>query len=48
MTNDFILKTMEINSATIDLREFTYGILSGYMERLFAPEGEALIAELKD
>jgi hypothetical protein len=39
MTNDFILKSMEINSATVDLKEFTYAILSGYMERLFDPEG---------
>jgi hypothetical protein len=41
MVNDFILKTMEINSATIDLKEFTYGLLTGYMERLFSKEGES-------
>jgi hypothetical protein len=39
MVNDFFLKSMEINSATIDLKEFTYSILTGYMERLFNPEG---------
>ena len=47
MTNDFILKTMEINSATIDLKEFTYGILAGYMERLFTPEGAVKADDLK-
>ena len=41
MVNDFILKTMEINSATIDLKELTYGLLTGYMERLFSTEGES-------
>jgi len=39
---------MEINSATVDLKEFTYAILSGYMERLFDPEGEVLVDEVKD
>lgn len=48
MTNDFILKTMEISSATIDLREFSYGMMSGYMERLFAPDGGTNVASLKD
>ena len=47
MTNDFLLKTMEINSATIDLKEFTYGILSGFMERLFLPTGATTVADLE-
>jgi len=46
MTNDFLLKTMEINSATIDLKEFTYGILSGFMERLFLPTGATVATDL--
>lgn len=48
MTNDFVLKTMEIASATVDLREFSYGMMSGFMERLFSPEGGTNIASLKD
>jgi hypothetical protein len=39
MTNDFLLRAMEINSATINLKDFTYSVLSGFMERLFDPEG---------
>lgn len=39
---------MEINSATIDLKDFTYAVLSGFMERLFDPEGGALVEEVKD
>ena len=48
MTNDFVLKTMEIASATVDLREFSYGMMSGYMERLFNPEGGTNVTSLKD
>jgi hypothetical protein len=39
MTNDFLLRSMEINSATINIKDFTYAVLSGFMERLFDPEG---------
>jgi len=48
MTNDFMLKSMEINSATIDLKDFTYAILSGYMERLFDPDGNATVDDVKE
>lgn len=34
MTNDFVIKTMEINTATLDIKDFTYGILMGMMERM--------------
>lgn len=47
MSNDFILKAMEINSATVDLKDFTYAVLTGFMERLFDPEGPSKIEELK-
>lgn len=43
MVNDFFIKIMEPNSATINLKEFTYAILCGYMERIFAPEGHLMI-----
>jgi len=33
MVNDFVLKTMEMNSATLDFKDFYYGILMGLMER---------------
>lgn len=34
MTNDFVIKTMEINTASLDIKDFTYGILMGMMERM--------------
>lgn len=43
MVNDFILKTMEITTATVNIKEFTYGILNGYMERLFDSNGVPII-----
>ena len=36
MTNDFVIKTMEINTATLDIKDFTYGILMGMMERMIS------------
>ena len=33
MVNDFVLKTMEMNSATLDFKDFYHGILMGLMER---------------
>jgi len=39
MVNDFFLKTMELNSATINKKEFAYAIMHGYAERMFAPNG---------
>ena len=38
---------MEPNTATMNLKEFTYGILNGLMERNFKPEGVASIKENK-
>ena len=34
MVNDFVIKTMETNTAMLDIKDFTYGILMGMMERL--------------
>jgi hypothetical protein len=34
MTNDFVIKAMEINTAKLDIKDFTYGILMGMMERM--------------
>jgi len=34
MVNDFVIKTMETNTASLDIKDFTYGILMGLMERL--------------
>lgn len=34
MVNDFVIKTMETNTASLDIKDFTYGILMGMMERL--------------
>ena len=41
MVNDFILKTMEENSATININDFVYGILVGFMERNFNNDGSS-------
>ncbi len=38
MVNDFVIKTMEINTAQLDIKDFTYGLLMGMMERLIKPE----------
>jgi hypothetical protein len=45
MVNAFVLKVMEINTATVNLKEFTYGILCGYMERIFEPAGTVKIVQ---
>lgn len=45
MVNDFVLKCMEVETATVNLKEMTYGILSGYMERTYNVEGEPKILE---
>ena len=37
--NDFMLKVMEPNSTTINLNEFVYVILCGFMERNFSAKG---------
>ena len=41
MVNDFILKNIEIVTAALDIRDFTYGILMGMMERVI-PDGDKL------
>jgi len=38
MTNDFVIKTMEINTAKLDIKDFTYGILMGMMERMVSKD----------
>jgi hypothetical protein len=35
MVNDFCLKVMEVTTATLDLKDFKYGLLMGFMERIF-------------
>jgi hypothetical protein len=35
MVNDFVLKSMNIETATVNLKEMTYAFLSGYMERVW-------------
>lgn len=39
MVNDFVLKSMEFNTAALDLKDFMYGILMGLMERHIPNEG---------
>jgi hypothetical protein len=46
MINDFILKSMELNTATVNLKEFEYAILNGYSERIFSPSGKVMIDDL--
>lgn len=45
MTNDFVLKSMNIETATINLKEMTYGMLCGYMERSWSEEGSPKVLE---
>lgn len=33
MVNDFVLKAMDVNTANLNIKDFTYGILMGMMER---------------
>ena len=35
---------METNTAKVDLKEFTFGILSGYIESMFDDNGKFLLA----
>jgi len=37
MVNQFFMRAMEVTTATINLKEFEYAVMSGYMERLFTP-----------
>jgi hypothetical protein len=39
MTNDFVLKSMEFNTATLDFKDFMYGCLMGMLERNVPGEG---------
>lgn len=45
MVNAFILNSMEVETATVNLKEMTYGILSGYMERTYNIDGEPKVLE---
>ena len=38
---------MEINTAKVDLKEFTFGILSGYIESTFDDNGKFIIKNEK-
>jgi len=40
MVNAFFVHTMEVTTATMNLKEFTYGILRGYMERYIDEDGK--------
>ena len=48
MINDFVLKFMELNTATLDLKDFTFAILTGYVESLFDLKGEHIVREVKN
>lgn len=34
MVNDFVLKTMELKTATLDAKDFSFGTLLGMFERV--------------
>ena len=34
MVNDFVCKSMEFKTAHLDIKDFTYGIMMGLMERI--------------
>lgn len=46
MVNDFVLKSMNVETATINLKEMTYGILNGYMERVWNDDGAPKLVEV--
>ena len=46
MVNDFVLKAMNIETAAINLKEMTYAILNGYMERVWADNGAPRLNEV--
>jgi len=33
MVNDFVLKAMEFNTASLNIKDFTYAVLMGLIER---------------
>jgi hypothetical protein len=39
MINDFVLKSMEFNTSTLDFKDFMYGCLLGILERNVSGEG---------
>lgn len=45
MVNAFFVHTMEVTTATMDLKEFSYGVLCGYMERGFSDDGTEFAAK---
>ena len=45
MVNAFFLNSMEIETATVSLKEMTYGIVCGYMERTYNTDGEPKVLE---
>lgn len=47
LVNDFVLKLMDPQSATVNLKEFQYGILMGLMERFFSVEGVPTIDKVQ-
>jgi len=36
MINDFVIKAMEVHTAALNIKDFTYGLLMGEMERLIS------------
>jgi hypothetical protein len=40
MVNDFVLKSMEFNTAALDIKDFTYGLLMGLIERNIPGDGD--------
>ena len=45
MVNAFVLNSMEVETATVNLKEMTYGIISGFMERTYNIDGEPKVLE---
>ncbi len=42
--NAFVLIVMEVNTAKVNLNEFTYGLLHGYVEKSFDSKGFPKVA----
>ncbi len=42
--NAFVLIVMEVNTAKVNLNEFTYGLLHGYVEKSYDSKGFPKVA----
>lgn len=48
VVNDFFLKIYEYKSARININDFLYGLLNGYMERNFSKDGGSRFLKNKE